>query len=60
MHMDSEKVEARTWPVGLVVGCDSGVKGVGAAGAARCVRTNNCHDDRTEYDRRVVVWGKLG
>jgi len=47
LHMDSE-VEARTWPVGPVVGYDSGVKGAGAAGAARCARMNNCHDDRTE------------
>ena len=59
-HMDSEKVEVRTWPVGLAVGCDSGVKGVGAAGVARCVRTNNYHDDRIECDRRVVASEKSG
>jgi hypothetical protein len=59
-HTGSEEVEVRTWQADQVVGCDNGVKGVGAVVAAQCARTNNYHDGRTECDQRVVGSGKSG
>lgn len=56
-HIDSEGVEGHTWQAGRVVGCDNGAK---VAGVVHYVHTNNCRDDRTGCDQRVVGPGKLG
>jgi hypothetical protein len=56
-HIGSGEGEVRMWQADQVVGCDSGVKGVVVA-AAQYARTNNCHDGRTVFDRRVAGLGK--